>query len=759
MVSPTPKISPAPKAPYHHAIPRFILRRFAHGPKKSKAQRNKEFRQTGVDPNYIWFYDIATGALTSQSVGSIYGVPDLYADSRAVNPQELEKKFSFLERDAAKIIETIHTAEVANSSSRQVTMKREDLETLRKFLFLQHYRAARMSISYFDEGHPENAPVRDWIVKYKDTHHLNSSNDLWLHVLRYYLDTPAYLIQKHALDMYDKYGGFIEVHLMMQHRVDPNMEHYPALAYQNQAGMYFLCIWEAADGDEFILSNDGFGLWEGSINGAPCAHRLFVISPRTAIVLRSNFLRPGLASTDSLIVHSDFADINPPVPISNPLDLSDLELKTRSDSLMASRTREDVFRLPVFKLSHKHTQAMNSVVFTNAHKDGSITFLSRECMSRTLQAHCTNFEYRQDECRYRSFLNVLGTLASVQSPQLQTIPPSVLTDIPEYVHEELYVLLMRITLGITASSSQYDTSVVVIETLSFKRTAFSVEHAQLASSAIENCCSRLHISQLSPTTSEKSFVLTRKLSTDKANALLDVMFAFLNMHRCPLDPIVDLQHCMAVVAVLQWSVKHGEAFEKIISFDNSPSGHLSTALKALRTQSLVESLQNLHPEDCLKQMVTHIAGGMIEYPSKYDRAYALYVQASKCSGDFFLDETKRLSSEVISRMKLILKPPHADFKPNSEAALVEHLSKNKTKILFIRLDQLFNTLGFPRTVSEGANTFESSILILIREVVYVEFLTWCAQNRHDTLDILFFAQGLRNMQDIRSLHLEDIIRQ
>ncbi|KAJ4491339.1 hypothetical protein C8J55DRAFT_603407 [Lentinula edodes] len=484
MVSPTPKTSPAPKAPYHHAIPRFILRRFAHGPKKSKAQRNKEFRQTGVDPNYVWFYDIATGALTSQSVGSIYGVPDLYADGRAVNPQELEKKFSFLERDAAKIIETIHTAEVGNSSSRQVAMKREDLETLRKFLFLQHYRAARMSMSYFDEGHPENAPVRDWIDKYKDTHHLNSSNDLWLHVLRYYLDTPAYLIQKHALDMYDKYGGFIEVHLMMQHRVDPNMEHYPALAYQNQAGVFFLSIWEAADGVEFILFNTGFGLWEALVPQSFCE----VIS---------------WASTDSLFVHSDFADINPPVPvpISNPLDLSDLELKTGSDSLMASRTREDVFRLPVFKLSRKHTQAMNSVVFTNAHKDGSITFLSREYMSRTLQAHCTNFEYRQDEYRYRSFLNVLDTLASVQSPQLQTIPPSVLTDIPEYVHEELYVLLMRITLGITAS--QYDASVVVIETLSSKRTAFSVEHAELASSAIENCCSRLHISQLSSTRVKK----------------------------------------------------------------------------------------------------------------------------------------------------------------------------------------------------------------------------------------------------------------
>ncbi|KAJ3910597.1 hypothetical protein F5879DRAFT_929288 [Lentinula edodes] len=317
---------------------------------------------------------------------------------------------------------------------------------------------------------------------------------------------------------------------------------------------------------------------------------------------------------------------------------------------------------------------------------------------------------------------------------------------------------MRITLGITAS--QYDTSVVVIETLSFKRTAFSVEHAELASSAIENCCSRLHISQLSPTTSEKSFVLTRKLSSDKANALFEVMFAFLNMHHCPLDPIVDLQHCMAVVAVLQWAVKDGEAFEKIVLFDDdSPSGDLSTALKALRTQSLVESLQNLHPEDCLKQMVTHIAGGMIEYPSKYDRAYALYVQASKYSGNLFLEETKRISSEVISRMKRMLKPAHADFKPKSEAALVEHLSKNKTKFLFIRLDQLFNTLGFPQTVSEGANTLESSILILIREVVYVEFLTWCAQNRHDTLDILFFAQGLRNMQDIRSLHLEDIIRQ
>ncbi len=111
-----------------------------------------------------------------------------------------------------------------------------------------HYR--NLGGSYFDPDHPDGGPtIRRWVERYKSVH------------LQMLTDT-----------------------------VDPNMEHYPALAYQGQVDMSFLCIWEAHDRSEFILSNSSFGLWEGVAPSGDHIHRVFVVSPRIAVVLRSNFL-------------------------------------------------------------------------------------------------------------------------------------------------------------------------------------------------------------------------------------------------------------------------------------------------------------------------------------------------------------------------------------------------------------------------------------------------------------------------------------
>ena len=47
-----------------------------------------------------------------------------------------------------------------------------------------------------------------------------------------------------------------------------------------------MCIWQAAVGEEFVLTDKSFGLWEGHMNGNRGIHRLFVVSPRIVIVLR-----------------------------------------------------------------------------------------------------------------------------------------------------------------------------------------------------------------------------------------------------------------------------------------------------------------------------------------------------------------------------------------------------------------------------------------------------------------------------------------
>ncbi|KAK0240757.1 hypothetical protein EDD85DRAFT_1019723 [Armillaria nabsnona] len=81
--------------------------------------------------------------------------------------------------------------------------------------------------------------------------------------------------------------GIEKVHFQMLTNVDPNMENYEALAYQLQAGASFLCIWEALDASEFILTSNGLGLWEG-VAVSDHVHHVFVASPRIAVVLRAN---------------------------------------------------------------------------------------------------------------------------------------------------------------------------------------------------------------------------------------------------------------------------------------------------------------------------------------------------------------------------------------------------------------------------------------------------------------------------------------
>jgi len=102
-------------------------------------------------------------------------------------------------------------------------------------------------------------------------------------------------------------------------QVDPDMEHYLALAYVNQAQSYFLCFWEAADGEEFILGDNSFGLWEGRAAGESGLHRLFLVSPRVAVVLRGNEMRPEALPLISRFFQTGFGDIQQGPPSQSTL--------------------------------------------------------------------------------------------------------------------------------------------------------------------------------------------------------------------------------------------------------------------------------------------------------------------------------------------------------------------------------------------------------------------------------------------------------
>ncbi|KAG1836747.1 hypothetical protein DFJ58DRAFT_162924 [Suillus subalutaceus] len=270
---------------YQHIIPRFILRRFGVGPPKSRKERSKEFRRTGVDPEYVLYYDVATGSLDTRPIGKVYGVMGIYQDVRNTrNINELEEKLARLESQAASIIENLHRALPQGT----LTLKHGSLELLQKFLFLMHYRnSSRAS----EADRAENAKARQWIERTTKAKGIQSAVDVWRYILRYYLDSSHSDLMRDAAEVVEKRGeGIQEMHV-------------PPVTYRTYVDDYFLSIWEAAPGEEFILTHNAFGLSEGSASSCPALHRIFVLSPYIAVVLCNMRLRPETKDTHGR-VHS-----------------------------------------------------------------------------------------------------------------------------------------------------------------------------------------------------------------------------------------------------------------------------------------------------------------------------------------------------------------------------------------------------------------------------------------------------------------------
>jgi hypothetical protein len=95
-------------------------------------------------------------------------------------------------------------------------------------------------------------------------------------------------------------------------KLHPPPDRFPTISYHGQAEGHFFSICEAAEGEEFVLTNGTFDMWE-SLAGDRAEHYiiLFVISPRIAMVLRNVLLRPelrgklNLGELKSILLHVD----------------------------------------------------------------------------------------------------------------------------------------------------------------------------------------------------------------------------------------------------------------------------------------------------------------------------------------------------------------------------------------------------------------------------------------------------------------------
>ncbi|KAJ2923870.1 hypothetical protein H1R20_g13223, partial [Candolleomyces eurysporus] len=389
--------------PHHHYIPRFILRGFipedttslepaVRKTKKQKQRDARKARKKGQpDPETISVFNLGSGLIESVPIASTFAVMDLYQDaSNQDNLEHLEKKLSELEGKAARIIKELHVAAGRQSSKQTFTLPRSDLQLLRKFIFLMHYRSSAIEKTYFQEDHPDNAPLRQWIRHLKKTKGYTTDKEIWLDGLRYYLFT------KHS-DILDDAKKCSECGLsgsVGETDIDVPSHQWHAVAYESLANDYYLGIWKSHEDSEFVLGNSSYGLWEGMFAGTTGLFRIYVLSPKITVVLKLNMSR-GMAGLENSTL-SDHPLGSPQTVyhrgasiFGNRFASPEDKIEALQRHLKSPNSDNDQFTFRINGLTADQTYLVNRVVLENLHADGLLLFASRDAMLSTARRHNT----------------------------------------------------------------------------------------------------------------------------------------------------------------------------------------------------------------------------------------------------------------------------------------------------------------------------------------------------------------------------------
>ncbi|TEB24599.1 hypothetical protein FA13DRAFT_1739157 [Coprinellus micaceus] len=370
---------------YHHYIPRFILRQFqtpdpdgsdgTRGSTKSRRERERDrarAQRLGLPVNTedITVFDMATQSIKAVPLAKAFGFANLYEDPAKIGDAgHLEKKLASLERDASVVLNKLYARVTEGADT--FTIPRPELELMRKFLFLMHYRRSEHIKTYFQEDHPGNADIRDWIHHLKEQRGYTSDSQIWLDGLRYYLDTPHSDIMAASQQQPNRIDGNLDV--------NTPADQWHSVAYAKYSSQYFMGIWRASEASEFVLGDNSYGLWEGQFMGETGLFHIYVVSPQITLVLKMSMAKGQ--SAPSAFEHSTLS--NHPLNAPSPLYVKTQSTALRIDDLPSLISQDDRFTYTIHRLSHHQTYLVNQVVLSNLGRDGLLVFSSVEAMAKT----------------------------------------------------------------------------------------------------------------------------------------------------------------------------------------------------------------------------------------------------------------------------------------------------------------------------------------------------------------------------------------
>jgi len=263
------------KPQYQHYIPRFIIRNYALEDHLTHSRERHE----------IYYFSLLEKRLYIGDVDTSFGVFDMYADIKNVDKlQWVEEKLGNLEQAVSGIIIRILGLDT------EVTMTFEELVLLRRFLWIMSFRYPSRRSQYTENRFCEaGKKVEEEFMHSKGR---TTLDDVWLENMRGFLMETV----DDALDV-----TFFDV--VTKEKGDTNIGYLEYSDYLCHNMSTFLCIWEAEAPYEFVLTDNGFGIYESDAGRAfpsQANHYFYPISPRRILVAAKVWFKPNL---DGYAVH------------------------------------------------------------------------------------------------------------------------------------------------------------------------------------------------------------------------------------------------------------------------------------------------------------------------------------------------------------------------------------------------------------------------------------------------------------------------
>lgn len=410
------------KPQYHHYIPRFILRNFAHPfkpPENGARQRKKRGKRQGAKPGDLMVYAVNlepnTPELVETPISRIFGLTDLYRDfSHCSNQHHIEQQLSQLESRAGEVISKMRKA--FDCGDKEIWITRPERDVLRKFLFIMKYRGSMGRRRFYHENAEDyTADDKEKFLQYMRDKGFQKPVDVWYDNIKAILDLKMDLEGKWMTLLVDRM--------------------YPddAMWYISHTRSMYLALCTPSDqSDEFLLTENLFSIHEGPISDVMDTetgekipgpytefHIFAVISPKLVIVLRSLLLPiPEEDSNDKIRrqreeryrmnanQHTDPSAANS-ILADLPIRKARNSYSTIIDNRLTLLDGEDgsprsthKFCFRFFPISTEHANKINSIILENAYVSSKIAFKSHAAFRKTLEFYLTM------PCEFSSFKTV-----------------------------------------------------------------------------------------------------------------------------------------------------------------------------------------------------------------------------------------------------------------------------------------------------------------------------------------------------------------